>query len=101
MSMPTPPPPDYQGYATAFTGNTASVPWVQALVDQALAQGWSVGQLETAILNSPQFEQMFPGIKRPDGSLRMNATEYRQLAEVYYNVGQDYGLGIGRDQVGW
>ena len=93
-------PPDYSGYAGALLGLGISTSPFQALIDQAVAESWTASQLQNAIIASPEFEAMFPGIKRPDGSLRMSAVEWRQIAEAYYQIGRDYRINIGPAQVG-
>jgi hypothetical protein len=61
------------------------------LIDQAVRNNWTTDELLAAIYGSPQFAQMFPGIFRPDGSLRMPPGEYRQLIDMYRSQARLYG----------
>lgn len=68
-----------------------------ALIDQAVRQNWTIEELTAHVYSSPAFAQMFPGIFRPDGSLRMSPYEYRQLSDQYVSVARMYGI-TGLDQ---
>lgn len=70
------------------------------LINQAIIEQWTPEQFQAAIYASAQFARMFPGIVRPDGSLRMDATQYRQLAESYAATGRAYGVDVNYYRVG-
>lgn len=70
------------------------------IIDQAIREGWSDAQFINAIYASPQFDRMFPGIKRPDGTLRMDVASYRSLMETYSAIAGDYGVSINKFRMG-
>jgi len=72
------------------------------LIDKAIRNGWSGEQFESAVYQSPAFKHAFPGIFRPDGSLRMSPSEYRQVADSYKELAQRYGLygELGKGRIG-
>ena len=45
-----------------------------------------------AVRNSAEYTTYYPGIKRDDGSLRMNETQYEQTREGYFRVLLENGL---------
>lgn len=72
----------------------------QPMIDMAVRNGWTAEQFRAAVLQSPQFEQLFPGIKRADGSLRMSASEYRQLGDSYTAVAKEFGMSMSGARIG-
>lgn len=70
------------------------------LIDKAIRENWSDAQFINAIYASGMFDRMFPGIKRPDGTLRMDVSSYRKLMDTYSSVAQDYGVEINKFRMG-
>ncbi|HEV8420187.1 MAG TPA: hypothetical protein VGR13_02385, partial [Actinomycetota bacterium] len=70
------------------------------LIDQAVRGNWSEARFEAAVYASPAFHEAFPGIFRPDGSLRISPMEYRQLAKQYRKIGADYGIKVDKSRIG-
>lgn len=89
------------GYGAIIAGLGLADGLFQPMIDQAIRNGWSGERLRAAILQSPQFEYLFPGIKREDGSLRMTAGEYRQIADSYTAIAKEFGLNLSRQRVGF
>lgn len=84
----------------ATTHPLAQYEWVQRLGLQAeidrLVEGGMTN--EAMILNEirqlPQHAQMFPGLFRPDGSLRMTEAQYFQQLDAYRTVYANFGNNI-------
>ena len=71
------------------------------LLDQAVTEGWSGNQLTMNIYASDEFQAMFPGIFRPDGTMRMTAGQYRNLADQYQSNARMYGISnLSNAQIG-
>jgi hypothetical protein len=62
------------------------------LIDQAVRLNWTAEELQARVYAHPAFAQMFPGIFREDGSLRMSPFEYRQLSDQYQSIARLYGF---------
>src|SRR3990167_5334387 len=78
-------------------GNAAAF---RTLIDQAVREGWTSYEFEAQIYQSPQFRQMFPGIFRSDGSLRMTPSEYRTMADDYRGIARVYGFRVNDARIG-
>jgi hypothetical protein len=46
------------------------------------------------VIRSPEFDRAFPGIKRKDGTLRMNIPDYMHTTEAYRSIAARYGFAI-------
>lgn len=72
-------------------------PWIASIgitVDQI--QGWAVNlltgdSLVSAIRQTPQWQARFPGIRRPDGSLRSDEATYLATEDNYRKVLKQWG----------
>lgn len=62
------------------------------LLDKAIRFDYTDSEFMLAVYGSPQFKQMFPGIFRPDGSMKMTPLEYRNLEDSYRSAARQYGL---------
>lgn len=62
------------------------------LLDRAIRLNWTPSEFMLQIYGSPQFKHMFPGIFRPDGSLKMTPYEYKQMTDQYQSVARTYGI---------
>ena len=89
-----------QTYGDVISGLGLADGLFQPLIDKAIRNGWSAERLRAMIIQSPTFDALFPGIKRPDGSLRMSALEYRQLADSYTSIAKEFGVTLSRTRVG-
>lgn len=73
------------------------------LIHQAVVQQWTPAELEGALYGSTEFKTMFPGIFNADGSLKMTAAQWTQLAYGeggYQDIARNAGIKIGRDGIG-
>lgn len=55
---------------------------------------------QALILNSKAFERRFPGIKKPDGTLRISPSEYISREEQFRSTAAQFGFGLSRAQMG-
>lgn len=78
-------------------GNAAAF---RNLIDQAVREGWTAPEFEAAVYQSQEFRQMFPGIFRSDGSLRMTASEYREMSDSYRSIARTYGFRVNDARIG-
>lgn len=62
------------------------------LLDRSIRLAWTPSEFMLAVYGSPQFQHMFPGIFRPDGSLRMTPYEYRSMADSYQSEARKFGI---------
>lgn len=89
----TPPPNATDFYASL----TSMFPWIQAIgIPLTQIQEWATklltgDSLVAAIRQTPQWQARFPGIKRPDGSLRMDENTYMQTENNYRKVLNQWG----------
>ena len=72
----------------------------QSLINQAVTNAWSWAQFEGAVYGSNAFANMFPGIFKADGSLRMSPAEYRSMSQSYIGTARQYGLNLNPSQIG-
>ena len=66
-----------------FTMSGLSFPGLQALIHQSVVNSWSDSELMFHVISSPAFAAAFPGITRPDGSLKMSPVQYRAQVDTY------------------
>lgn len=74
------------------------VPWLagkggllQTYTDSYIQQG-NANFAISAVRQSEEYAVFYPGIKRDDGSIRMNETQYEQTREGYFRVFLENGL---------
>ena len=72
-------------------------PWMEQLGLQSDIRQWLIDGLEGeallgALRKTPQYQQMFPWIKREDGTLRMTESEYLRAQTEYRRVMRQYGF---------
>ena len=71
-------------------------PWLPDVLVQVYADAWaatdSQGVAFATVVADPQFDNFFPGLKRPDGTLRMSPAEYASTFEGYSTVLREAGL---------
>lgn len=91
---------DFYGDVRGIFGGFGLPGWVRDLVNEATKGNWSQSQFESSIYGAPQFEQMFPGIFRNDGTMRYSPGEYLQLRDTFYSLGHDYGFKLNNDLIG-
>lgn len=73
----------------------------QHMLEKAVRLNWNESELLLNIYGSKQFHKLFPGIFRPDGSLRMSAAEYRHLADEYQSTARLYGVSnVSKEHIG-
>ena len=77
-------------------------PWIDQLgltkqLQTWVTQGLTSDAIVAELRQTPQYKQRFPGILRPDGTMRMNEAQYlstednyRQLLKQYGRPGQEY-----------
>ncbi|HSE44949.1 MAG TPA: hypothetical protein VLA89_06435 [Gemmatimonadales bacterium] len=71
------------------------------MLEKAVRLNWNESELLLNIYGSKQFKRMFPGIFRPDGSLKMSPYEYRQMSDEYRSQARLYGVsGISKEHIG-
>lgn len=75
----------------------ANYPWLfsMGLADQIknwTIQGVSPEGIVAGVRSTPQYEVMFSGIRRTDGTMRMNEAQYLQTRDNYFQVGREYGM---------
>lgn len=71
------------------------------MLEKAVRLNWNDSELLLNIYGSKQFHQLFPGIFRPDGSLKMSPYEYRQMADEFKSQARLYGISnISRAHIG-
>lgn len=72
-----------------------------SLIDQAIRLNYTPSEFTLQVYGSPQFENMFPGIFRPDGSMKMTPYEYRQMSDQYVSTARQFGVsGFSQEHVG-
>lgn len=82
-------PPIVQGGTFDFKTEAAKLyPWlppqlIDLFVGEYTRTGGEVQLALELVRSSPQYEQYFPGIKRADGSLRMDEQQYAQTIDRY------------------
>ena len=72
-------------------------PWLEQMGLQTEIRQWLIDGLEGeallgALRKTPQYQQMFPWIKREDGTLRMTESEYLKAQTEYRRVMRQYGF---------
>ena len=72
-------------------------PWLEQMGLQAEIRQWLIDGLEGeallgALRKTPQYQQMFPWIKREDGTLRMTESEYLKAQTEYRQLMRQYGF---------
>lgn len=72
-------------------------PWIGTLGMENEVRQWLVDGLEGealigALRKTPQYQQMFPWIKRNDGTLRMTEAEYLRTQTTYRTLLRQYGF---------
>lgn len=77
-------------------------PWVEQMGLGEEIRGWLIDGLEgsallAALRKTPQYQQMFPWIRRSDGTLRMNEAQYLQTSARYRELFRQYGFEEPRD----
>jgi hypothetical protein len=70
------------------------------LIDQAIRGQWSGPQFEAALYGSKTFHQMFPGIFRNDGSLKMSPAQWNSFSDMYRQVARGSNIQLDRDRIG-
>jgi hypothetical protein len=70
------------------------------LIDQAIREDWGVAQFSSAIYSSDTFHNLFPGIFRPDGSLKMSPLQYRSMSDQYNSLARTYGVDLDKARIG-
>jgi hypothetical protein len=70
------------------------------LIDKSIRSQWSGAQFVSAIYASDTFHNLFPGIFRNNGALRMSPADYMQMAANYRDQARAFGIHIDRDRVG-
>lgn len=81
ITVPEPPPFDFFGAASAL------LPFLPQALIQIYADAWAEFN-DTAVAlgvmrQSPLYDQFFPGLRRPDGTLRMSEQEYIATKEAF------------------
>jgi hypothetical protein len=81
---------------SAIDDLNAAFPWLARLGLTAQLQQWAVeGYSGEALLGlvrqTEQYQELFPAIKRDDGTLRMNEAQYLQRSDEYRQVLRSYG----------
>lgn len=71
-------------------------PWlarlgIGTLLHQWVVEGYQGDALVGLVRQTQQYQGLFPGIKRNDGTLRMNEASYLQTADQYRNVLRSFG----------
>jgi hypothetical protein len=73
------------------------------LIRDAIINQWTPEQFLGEIYASDEFSAAFPGIFNPDGSLKVTAGEYLQLAYGfggYVDIARNFGLTLGPRKIG-
>jgi NlpC/P60 family protein len=70
------------------------------LLERAVRENWSDTHFLSMVYQSAPFQKAFPGILRPDGSLRMTPGEYLGLADTYRDIASNFGINLNRDKIG-
>lgn len=78
----------------------AANPWLRTLnisatwLQDAVASSASAQELVSQIRNTPQYKQRFPGLYRPDGSMRMSEAQYVQQEASYRSLLRQFGYDV-------
>lgn len=90
---PSPKPVDYRGQMAAL------YPWLPSNLAEMFADEWAEsGDARLALARvrtSNEYQQAFPGIRREDGSLRMDEQTWFATREAYGRLISEYGLNPG------
>jgi len=70
------------------------------LIHQAVINSWSHDELMFHVVMSPAFESAFPGIKRDDGSLKMDPATYRATVDTYTHTAYLLGYTPSAEMIG-
>lgn len=73
------------------------------LVDRSVRLNWTMEEFTLNLYGSREFKEMFPGIFRPDGSMRMSPSQYLNMVDTYRSTARSIGLNpnlIDKDQFG-
>lgn len=77
---------------------------VDGYIDQALALGLTgeeaFAYVYSQVLRSPEFRTAFPGIFRPDGTMRMSPAQWLEQAGAYRAMGARFGVSLSREHIG-
>lgn len=71
-----------------------------SMIDTAVREGWGALQFQAQLYSSPTFHNMFPGIFREDGSLKMSASRYRAMSDQYSSIARTYGVELDKARLG-
>ena len=79
-------------------------PWLEQMGLQSEIRQWLIDGLEGeallgALRKTPQYQQMFPWIKREDGTLRMTESEYLKAQTEYRQVMRRYGFDVPKNSM--
>lgn len=91
---------DYGAYVHQLLNVSPSGNLFGDLIDKAITEAWSPERFIAALYGSEPFKLLFPGLVRPDGSLRMTPGEYRSLGDTYRDIASDYGIALNDYRVG-
>lgn len=73
---------------------------ISRYIEETIRLGESADYLYARITGSPEFKASFPGIFRPDGTLRYSPSEYQSLRDDFTKVAAQYGFGLSQAQLG-
>jgi hypothetical protein len=83
-----------------FTLSGLNFPGLQELIHQAIINSWSNDELMFHVVQSPAFAAAFPGIFRPDGSLKMDPASYRAQVDTYRHTAYVLGYNPSAELIG-
>lgn len=75
----------------------ASFPWLANIglsptwLQDTIASSTGAAEIVSKIRETPQYKLRFPGLRRPDGSIRMTEAEYIRTEEGYRQLLRQYG----------
>jgi len=73
---------------------------ISRYIEETIRLGESSDYLYARILQSPEFKASFPGIFRPDGTLRYSPGEYMELRDRFSSTAAQYGFALSQQQLG-
>jgi hypothetical protein len=88
------------GQLNALATVRSLFPWIEALggdaflekVKQWVIQGFQPEGIVANLRQTPEYQRLFPGIRNPDGTMKMQEAQYLQRREEYKQLLRQYGL---------
>lgn len=98
--VPAAPPPPYgyleliQSLGIPITGNLTN------LAQKGVTEGYNQGEFMWLLRQTPEYKAAFPGIFKPDGTLRMTESEYTSLSRAYRHLAAAIGRKVSPEMLG-